>query len=110
MKLVLLWTTGQQGTIREMLIPYTLNSKLQNWWDDVTLIIWGSSTEYLKSHQEDLDFVKKAVEIGINVEACKACSDNYGMSELLEECGVDVRYMGQPLTDYLQSDVKVMTI
>jgi len=48
-------------------------------------------------------------ELGIIVEACKACADQYGVAGKLEELGIEVKYMCEPLTDFLKSDVKVVT-
>ena len=48
-------------------------------------------------------------EQGIVLEACKACSDMYGVSEDLEELGVDVKWMGVPLTEYIKGNYKVLT-
>jgi hypothetical protein len=46
---------------------------------------------------------------GVISEACKACADKYGVSQHLEQLGVQVRYMGQPLTDYIKAGKKVIT-
>jgi hypothetical protein len=48
-------------------------------------------------------------EAGVVLEACKSCSDMYGVSENLEKLGIDVKYMGQPLTNYLKQGVTVLT-
>ena len=46
---------------------------------------------------------------GVTVEACKACSDSYGASDALTDLGVDVKYMGIPLTNYLKEGCRVLT-
>ena len=48
-------------------------------------------------------------EIGIEMLACKACADSYGVSPDLEKLGIDVKYMGVPLTDYIKEGKKVLT-
>ena len=55
------------------------------------------------------NYLRKMFEVGIQVEACKACSDMYGVSESLSDLGVDVKYMGIPLTEYIKKDLKVIT-
>jgi hypothetical protein len=47
---------------------------------------------------------------GVNVEACKACSDNFGVSEKLIQLGVNVKYMDEALTEYIKSNEKLITI
>jgi hypothetical protein len=39
----------------------------------------------------------------VELLACKACSDMYGVSKKLEELGVTVKYMGVPFTEMLKS-------
>lgn len=46
---------------------------------------------------------------GVEVVACKACADSYGVSEVLEGMGIEVKFMGQPLTEMLKGDWKVIT-
>ena len=41
---------------------------------------------------------------GVELLACKECADSYGVSEKFEELGIEVKYMGQPLTSMLKSD------
>ncbi len=108
-KLVVLWTSGEREVALKMVFMYTLNSKLREWWKEVTLIVWGPSAKLL-SDDEDLKIhIEKMIEIGVEVVACKACSDEYGVSEKLLALGIDVKYMGQPLTAYLKEDVKLIT-
>jgi hypothetical protein len=88
---------------------YTHNAKRRGWFENVTLIVWGPSAELAT---RDTSIQEKLIEMktdGVILEACKACSDSYGASEKLEELGVDVRYMGTPLTNYLKEGRKVLT-
>ena len=49
-------------------------------------------------------------EAGVKLMACKACADMYGVSNDLEKLGIEVKFMGQPLTEYLQNnDYRVIT-
>ena len=42
------------------------------------------------------------MEAGVEVQACKACADLYGVSDKLEALGIEVTYMGVPVTDMLK--------
>jgi hypothetical protein len=46
---------------------------------------------------------------GIELVACKACADSYGVSADLEALRVEVKDIGQPLTDVSHGDWKVVT-
>ena len=88
---------------------YTLNSKLRNWWSEVRLIIWGPSSKLLSEDKDLQDEIQKMKNAGVILEACKACADKYGVSVHLEHLGIDVKYMGQPLTDYIKTGKKIIT-
>jgi hypothetical protein len=45
---------------------------------------------------------------GVVLEACKACSDSYGASDALAGLGIDVKYMGSPLTEMLKEGRRVL--
>jgi hypothetical protein len=49
-------------------------------------------------------------EAGVVLEACKACADQYGVSPALEQMGIEVKYMGVPLSDYLKQDRAVLAL
>lgn len=36
--------------------------------------------------------------------ACRACADAYGVTWALEGLGIEVKYMGQPLTEVLKAE------
>lgn len=108
-KLVIIWTSGDREVAFKMVFMYTFNSKRHEWWDDVTLIIWGPSAKILSEDQELQAEIKKIIDAGIVVKACKGCSDQYGVSEKLEEIGVIVLYIGKELTDYIREGSHILT-
>ena len=108
-RLVVIWSSGDREVALKMVFMYTYNARVNGWWDDITFVVWGPSEKLLTEDSELKNYLKKMQEAGIPVEACKACSDMYGVSEKLEELGVDVRYMGKPLTAYLKEGAKVIT-
>jgi hypothetical protein len=107
--LVVLWTSGDKEVATKMVFMYTLNAKKKNWWSAVTLIVWGPSAKLLS---EDPELQKKITDMkseGIKLEACKACSDQYGVSSALENLGIEVKYMGNPLTNYIKGEHHILT-
>ena len=107
--LVVLWSSGDREVALKMVFMYTYNAKLHGWWEDIIFVVWGPSEKLLSEDKELQEYLKKMLEAGINVEACKACSDMYGVSEKLKKLGVNVKYMGTPLTDYIKEDLKIIT-
>ena len=109
-KLVVVWTSGDRDVALRMVFMYTYNAKVQGWWKDVTMVVWGASQQLLAVDSEIRDYVKKMVGAGIKLEACKACADSYGVADNLAACGLDVKYMGVPLTEYVKDEkTAVMT-
>ena len=107
--LVVIWSSGDREVALKMVFMYTYNAKKHGWWENITFIVWGPSEKLLAEDNELKNYLKKMIEEGVTVEACKACSDMYGVSEKLEKLGVDVKYMGVPLTEYLKNDMKIIT-
>jgi len=108
-KLVIIWTSGDREVAFKMVFMYTFNCKRNGWWDDVTLIVWGPSAKILSEDQELQTEIKKIIGAGIVVKACKGCSDQYGVSEKLEELGITVLYIGKELTDYIREGRHILT-
>ena len=107
--LVVLWSSGDKEVALNMVFMYTLNAKRRTWWNDVRLIVWGPSAKLLNEDKDLQAEIRRMQEAGVVLEACKACADRYGVSEDLEQLGIDVRYMGRPLTEYLKDGRHIMT-
>ena len=111
-ELVVLWASGGREAALKMAFMYTLNSKRFKWgWKNVTLIVWGPSAKLLIADTELQEHIVEMKEKGVKLLACKKCSDLYGVSKDLRRLGVEVKYMGKPLTDYLRNDnCRVITV
>ena len=108
-KLVVVWTSGDRDVALKMVYMYTYNAKKYGWWKDITFIIWGPSAKLLSTDKELHDYLKKMKEEGIVLKACKACADQYEVSDKLTELGVTVKYMGVELTDFIKEGRHVIT-
>ena len=103
-KLAVLWTSGDPAVAHKVCFMYTHNAKKSSWWGEVQLIVWGPSSKLLAEDKELQAAVKAMIADGVVVKACKACADSYGVSDDLAALGIEVRFMGQPLTRMLKSD------
>jgi len=108
-RLAVVWTSGDREVALNVAFMYTLNAKTQGWFDEVTLIVWGPSSNLLAHDEELQEYVKRMAEEGVTLFACQACADSYGVAEDLKAIGVEVKYMGVPLTEMLQGGWKVLT-
>lgn len=109
MELKVVWTSQDKEVAEKMVHMYVYNAKVHKWWDEIELIIWGPSARLLANDTDLQDSVKSMLKQGIQVTACKACADGYGVTDALKALDIEVKYMGVPLSDYLQNDIKVIT-
>ncbi len=109
-KLNVLWTTDNRDTFLHMIAMYTYNAKKQGWFEKVNLISWGPSARLVSEDKEIQTRILKMIDEGVSIEACRACADIYGVSQKLENFGIDVKYMGKTLTEYLKSGEKLLSI
>jgi hypothetical protein len=108
-KLNVLWTTSEKDVALRMIFIYLMDAKAMGWFDDINLVIWGPSAKLVAENkliQRELDMIMQS---GINVEACQGCTEAYGVTEQLVALGIRVRFYGEPLTEILKSDAKLIT-
>ena len=108
-KLAVLWTSGDPDVAEKVCFMYTHNAKKAAWFDHVQLIVWGPSAKLLSENESLQTQVKTMIKDGVIVTACKACADSYNVSDKLTALGIDVKYMGKPLSKMLKSNTKVIT-
>ncbi len=109
-KLVVLWTSGDPDVPEKMVFMYTHAAKRAGWFKEVTLVIWGPSAKLIAENSMLQEKIKAMQKDGIVIEACVACANMYGVAESLRKLGVDVKGMGKPLTEYLKSGNKILTL
>ncbi len=107
--LLIVWTSGDPDVAHKMVFMYAFNAQKNGWWDQVTLLVWGPSAK-LSSEDKDIQATLKKMKVqGVDLLACKGCADQYGVSVKLEELGIEVKYTGTYLTDFIKSGKKVIT-
>ena len=107
--LVVIWTSQDPEVAENMVFMYAKNARARGWWDDVRLVIWGPSANLAASSPELQKQIRGLADAGVEILACKACADNYGVAHALEDLGISVMYMGEPLTQYLKAGLHVIT-
>lgn len=108
-KLAVLWVSGDRDVAEKSCLMYTHAAKRNGWFDEVVLIVWGSSSKLLAGDTELQEKVKAMKKDGVILEACVACANMLGVTEELEALGIDVKGMGVPLTEYLKKGYHVLT-
>jgi hypothetical protein len=108
--LYVLWTNDNLITAEKMVFMYTVNSLIHGWWEKVTLIIWGAPAKLVAENISIQEKIKEALDAGVHITACKACADQLGVTDKLNELNIEVKYWGEPLTKILKNDDKLLTI
>lgn len=109
-KLYILWTTKDEDTSEKMVLMYAANAMKNQWWDEITVIAWGSSNELIKDSALIRENIKKAQNMGVTFSACKACAEQLGTTDTLLELGFEVKYWGVGLTEILKENEKLLTV
>jgi hypothetical protein len=108
-RLAVIWTSSDPDVAHRVCFMYTDNAKKQKWFDEVTLIVWGPSARLLAGDKDLQAKIKGMLEDGVKVQACLACADSYGVTDRLRALGIDVKYMGKPLTDLIKQGWHILT-
>jgi hypothetical protein len=108
-RLVVVWSSGDPDVAHRVCLMYTQAAAKNQWFDEVRLVVWGPSARLLAGDKDLQAKVVAMIKSGTKVQACVVCADSYGVSDRLRELGIEVKAMGKPLSDYLQSGWKVLT-
>jgi hypothetical protein len=106
-ELFIVLTTGDKEVLTKVVAPYLSVSAKS--WEKRTLLIWGPSEKTIAENAELADVIKKLKDGGVILKACKWCADQYKVGDKLAALGFEVAYMGTPLTEALQSNLKMLT-
>src|SRR5665648_120249 len=97
-KLGIIWSSADPEVATHMLFMYAHNSMKKGWWQGVRLIVWGPSAQSLVENGELQEKLKEMAADGVDVWACKACADKYGISDDLKKFGINVIFVGEAFT------------
>lgn len=109
-KLVILWTSVSEDNFFNMITPFALGSKREEWFRDVIVIIWGGSAQTIAKTPAIKAELGIFVEEGITVKCCQQCADKYGINSDLEKLGVDIVRMSPVFKDYLLEGARVVSV
>ncbi len=108
-KQCIVWTSGDREVALKLVYMYAANAAKREWMDHVMLLVWGPSAKLLSVDQELQAGLKELEAAGVELVACKACADLYGVSDTLAGLGIDVKYAGKLLADIQKDGWHVLT-
>jgi hypothetical protein len=75
-------------------LQYARRTVTEKFMKDTKVFLFGPSEEIIAHDTELQDFLKRYIDVGREVLACRWCSDDYGVSDRLTELGIKVEYIG----------------
>ncbi len=109
-KLVVVWSSADVEVAERIALLYPLNSARREVFEEVVFVIWGPSAKLATKNEKIKAMILKMKEYGVVVEACKDCTDTFGVSQELIDMGVDVKYMAAAMTNYVKDgDYRILT-
>jgi len=92
-KICIVVTSSDRRGIKTSL-QYARRTVTEKFMKDTKVFLFGPSEEVIAYDTELQDFLKRYMDVGKKVLACKWCSDDYGVSDRLADLGVTVEYIG----------------
>ena len=106
---VTLVTTGEREVLLDVAFKYAQNALAQGWWPRSRLILWGPAANLASHDAEIKERLAEMTEHGVELYACKWHADKENVSRELDQAGVEVKYVGADVTEYLKEGWKVLT-
>lgn len=98
-KVLIVLSTGEKEKALTGLL-YATNAIAHKWLEDVRVFFFGPFEKLLAEDSEIQQQAAQLIEYQQPM-ACKGISDDQGVSDQLSRLGVDVQYIGQPISQAL---------
>lgn len=81
---------------------YALNAMKHGWLEDVKLVLFGPAEQLFLEDPDFQDLVRQFMELAKTPLACRYLSDREGTSERLRDLGLDVQFVGAPISEAIR--------
>ena len=103
-KLLIVWSSQEIEVAKKLVLLYGSVIVPRGYLDEATIMIWGPSAKLLAENEELQKQFKSVQDSGVVFNACVVCTDDYGVSQKLQELGVSLIHTGEMLTEALKCD------
>ena len=100
-KILVILSTSDAGKAQTGAM-YALNALKHGWMEDIKLILFGPAQDLILQDEQFRNLVQQYQEIEENVVACKFISDRDEKSEALDKIGIQVKYVGEMISNYIK--------
>jgi len=109
-KQLVVWASGDREVGLNMVLMYAGNARKFGWVDKVRILIWGPSAKLVAGDPAVQERVKQVQAAGVEVVACRACAEVYGVAGKLGELGIQVFFAGQLLANARREGWEVLSM
>lgn len=109
-KVTILWLNDNPRLSHAMVMTYAANSKINDWWEEVEIILWGPTTKYVATDERIQEKLKMVQQVGVKVFACISCASQFGVVDELTSLNIAVEPMSEYLTEIIKNDEKLLTV
>lgn len=95
-------TSADKEVHTKVSFMYGFNAFKKGWMEKVRIIFWGPVQKLLVKDQDLQERIQNLLEAGLEIYACKGCSDIYNLSDEIEKLGIKVEYVGKLITSMLE--------
>jgi len=101
-KLFIILASGDKEVALETALFYPVTVAREKYMEEVKVILFGPSEKLVARDKKVQKRIKTLQEAGVEVSACKYCSDRMGISEKLEELGITVEYVSSGIAQMIR--------
>lgn len=83
-------------------LQYSWRSIESKFLEDVKVVAFGPSEKVITEDPDLQEIIKRIQALGKVVSACKACSDEEGVSSQLSELDIEVEYVGSVISKLIK--------
>lgn len=106
----IVWTNADPITSQYMVMTYAINAMKNKWWDEITVVLWGSTQKLLCEDKAVMEMFNEAKYEGVKFSACISCADKLGLHEQLDDMGIEVKRWGASLTELIKTKAPMINI
>jgi hypothetical protein len=107
--LVIIWTSGDKEIALKTALSYALNSKLNGWMQNVTVMACGPSVQLLAKDKDIRNVFTYLKQAGVTILVDKKSVEEYKLSKEIDTLNLEVRTLGKPLTVFIRQKRTILT-
>jgi hypothetical protein len=107
--LVIIWSSADKEMALKTALSYALNSRLNGWINNVTLLVWGPSVQLLAKDKDIQNVFIYMKQAGVTILVDKKCVEEYELTKEIEVLNLEVKSMGKPFSDFIRQKRTILT-